>query len=140
MGSAAAVVLVAMCVLAVTDLRGRTEVHRVDARLAFADHSVRVARGDLADTRSRADEVGTEVSQVATAAIHTQDNIYGTNGQISSTDTGISVDGYDISQLDVCLVGVEQALDQVAVGQTGPGLKSLGSVAAYCTAARPPGG
>ncbi len=121
--------------LALTDLHGRAQVKHNDSQLAVADHQVAALRKSLASTRSQADFVGQEIREVATSILQTQANDTSTESSIYVTEAGLFFAGYDIGQLDVCLGGVTQALDQVAVGQNRGALASLGSVSSNCNAA-----
>jgi len=122
-----------MAALAVTDLRGRTEVDRTDSEIASADERLADARAQLAGAQERADVVGAQARATATSEFQTQSTIVGTNASITSTDEGIFFDGFAIGQLNTCLVGVTQALDQVAVGQTRGALASLGALSTNCS-------
>jgi hypothetical protein len=132
--------LVAMGALAVTDLRGRAEVQRTDSEVAAADHELAGARTQLSKTRVLANEAGTQVKAVVTSALETQAKVESTEASTSAANLGTLLDGFSISKLNVCLPGVVQALDQVAVGQIQGALSSLGAVATSCNAARPSGG
>lgn len=132
----AVTLLGSMCALAVTDLHGRAQVERTDAEIAVADHQVAALRERLASTRAQADLVGQEIKAVATAVLQTQANDSSTESSITSTEAGIFFAGYDVAELNLCLSGVTQALDQVAVGQSGAAIASLHSVSANCNAAR----
>lgn len=133
-------VLAATCTLTVTDLAGRAEVHGTDSEIARAEALLDRASTQLAATKARADDVGMQARDVAALVLAAQATIDSTEASISKTEQGISVDGVDISELDRCLGGVVQALDQVTVGQVQGALSSLEAVSGSCSAARPSGG
>lgn len=134
--TAIVVLIGAVCALALTDLHGRAQVRHTDSLLAVADHQVAAARRNLAATRAKTDLVGQEVRAVAGAVLQNQADDETTESSIDATEAGLFFAGYDIGQLNQCLSGVTQALDQVAVGQNRGALTSLGSVASNCNAAR----
>jgi hypothetical protein len=104
-------VLGSSCALAVTDLQGRAQVHAVDSQLASIDNRLHA---------------------VAPSVLHAHSFIVHAGALISATEKRIRGDGADISDLNTCLGGLTQALDQVSVGQIEQGLTSLDQVSTSC--------
>lgn len=134
------VLLGATLALVLTDLHGRAQVQQTDSNLAAADHQLSAARRQLQVTRAETDAVGTAVRAVAANVLQAQSSVDRTAASISSTDMGLASAGVNISQLNTCLGGVTNALDQIAVGLFPGALSSLSSVSASCNAARPASG
>lgn len=126
--------------LATTDLRGRAEVHRADSEIARVDEQLADVRASLAATRNSTDVVGSQVRATVTSEFQTQSTIGTTNTATASAEQGLFYDGYGITQLNECLTGVIQALDQVSVGQVRSGLASLDAVSGNCSFTRSTGG
>jgi hypothetical protein len=59
---------------------------------------------------------------------------------MAKDDAGIYLQGIDLGQLDSCLSGVQQALNQLAVGQKAGGLASLRASSSSCAALDTGGG
>jgi hypothetical protein len=130
-------ILVTLITLAFTDVRGRTEIGHVDA--AQGDATQRLAQFKVALHENQADVVAqrAELNSIDVAITQHQSTLSSTNSQTAAHDAAILLAGADVSSLVGCLTGVTQALDQIAVGQTGGGLSSLSAVGPTCKAATP---
>ena len=135
-----AVVVVATCVLLVTDLRARAEVRRTTHELVSTQNRQEQEQAGLSATQAQMSTALSEVRTLQRSISQTQTSLATSNAAISSSEKGLVLDGFDISALNTCLSGVTQALDQVAVGQTKGALSSLGAVSTSCNAARPAAG
>ncbi len=133
-------VLGAACALVVTDQRGRTEVRRTTDALTTAVNRQRQESGRLLSTRAQMRTTVSEARTLQMSISRTQASLATSNASISSVEKGLEFGGFNISELNTCLGGVTQALDQAAVGQTKGALSSLGAAAASCEAAKPGGG
>lgn len=126
-----------VCILTLTDQRGRAEVRRAAATLTSTQHHLGDLRVQLGSTRAEQSIAASEVQGLANSISLVQTTLANTNASIASTEQGIEVAGVDISELDTCLGGVTQALDQVGVGETQGAITSLNAVAQSCNAAKP---
>lgn len=132
--------LVAACLLLVTDFRARTEVRTASTAAASAQGQLDRAQTHLRITQAQTRVSTSDVRTLEASISQTQTALVTSSAAISSTERGLFFGGFDISALNTCLIGVTQALDQVAVGQTTGALSSLGSVSTSCNAARPAAG
>ncbi len=112
-------------------LRGTdTQVAAVQGRLQGTLERARRAQADLtlvtAQSTAAAGTLATETSQLA--AVETQ---------LASTEANVYANGISIDNLDACLAGVEQALNQISLGDQHGAAVSLDGVAASCRAASP---
>ena len=131
-----AAVVVATCVLFVTDLRTRSEVRRTTHELVSTLNRQEQEQVRLSSTQAQNRSALSEVRTLEGSISQTQTSLATSNAAISSIEKGLVLDGFDISALNICLGGVTQALDQVAVGQTKGALLSLGAVSTSCNGAR----
>ena len=116
-------------VLILTDLHGRSQIRHEDRVLATTQHHLAKTNATTADTNDQTDAVYREILKLESATLATQGSLDGTNVSIASADVQIFYAGVDLSVFDGCLAGVVQALDQVAVGQTGRrGCVAIGGV------------
>lgn len=98
-------------------LRGTLErAHRAEATLSTVTTQSAAAAGTLA----------TETSQLGAA----QD-------QLASTAADVFANGVSINNLDTCLAGVEQALNQISLDDQSGAATTLDAVAAACRGAEP---
>ena len=130
----------AACALVVTDQSGRSEVSRTAHALTTAVNRQRQESARLRGTQAQMRTTVSEARTLRTSISRTQASLATSNASISSVEKGLEFGGFDISELNTCLGGVIQALDQAAVGQTQGALSSLGTAAASCEAAKPVGG
>jgi septal ring factor EnvC (AmiA/AmiB activator) len=131
-GAVAVAALVVGSLLVVTDLRARSETTRVDLTLRSADGQLAARRHQLAPVERHL--AGARAARVsATRSFDSaQAALKATQSALSSTEAGIRTDGVDLSALDTCLSDVEQALNQLSVGQTTGGLDSLRTSSTAC--------
>ncbi len=114
------------------------------ARLHRTDTELTAVRAQLRHTIGRAHRaeaaLATVTSQSATAAaaLATETTQLGAaEAQWESTEVNVFANGVSINDLDTCLAGVEQALNQISLNdQTGAAV-TLDGVAAACRAAEP---
>jgi|GEM_PF-3156135 len=130
-------VVAAICVLLVTDLRGRAEVRSTTRALVSTHNRLEQEQANLHRTQAQMRTALSAARALDASITETQTSLAASNAATSSVERGLVFDGFDISALSTCLSGVTQALDQVAVGQTSGALSSLEAVSASCSAARP---
>jgi capsule polysaccharide export protein KpsE/RkpR len=129
-------VVVVCCVLLVTDTRARAEVRRTTDASTSTETHLRQRQTDLHSAQGQTKATAVEIQTLETSILQVRTNLATSNAAISSTERGLFLGGIDIASLNTCLVGVTQALDQVAVGQTIGALSSLGSVSTSCNSAK----
>jgi hypothetical protein len=127
-----AIALVGLVLVAVA--AGETYVQH-----ASVDPSLASARTDLDQTLGRLDAARDQLAATTTqsetvehslasdTALLTQDQ-----AQLADTDTRTHLQGVNVSDLRICLAGVEQALNQFALGDRTGAMSTLGGVTGSC--------
>jgi hypothetical protein len=121
------------CVVAGTDLSARSATHSAQVSLAAVTGRLGAVRRELAASRIHlaAAQAG---NRAATRSFdNAQSTLSATQAALARDQAGITTDGVDLGTLDSCLAAVEQALNQLAVGQTAGGLASLRASSASCS-------
>jgi hypothetical protein len=119
---------------------------QANRQLTRTDASLAAVRGQLQRTTA---QVATARSQLATAAAHSEADqrtlhtesaqLAADQAQLAQAQADVHAKGVSIGQLDLCLSGVEQALNQIAVGDQAGAVTTLHGVAANCMNAEPSG-
>jgi hypothetical protein len=94
--------------------------------------SLNSARSELVQTLDRLSEVRSQLG--STTALLTQDK-----AKLADTEARNFLQGVNISDLHLCLAGVERALNQFALGDRSGATATLATVATLCREARPAG-
>jgi hypothetical protein len=128
------VVLVAGSLVLVSDLRARTEIGTADVSVTSAGHQLARLRTDLARAEQRLAGARARRAVVTRAFDDAQFTLSVTQKSLARDEAGIHSQGVDVGELDSCLSGVEQALNQISVGQTAGGLASLRASSSSCSA------
>jgi len=131
---AAAVALGTGCLLAATDLQARSAIRTTDVSLASADRQLSGLRTELARAEQRLAGARARRGDVTRSFDAAQSTLSTTQKTLAGDEAGIHSQGVDLGVLDSCLSGVEQALNQIAVGQTAGGLASLRASSSSCSA------
>jgi hypothetical protein len=128
----AAAALAVGSLLVVTDLGARGQTDRADVTLRSAEGQLAARRHQLAPVEQRL-AVARAAQAAATRSFDSaQAELRATQSTLSIDEAGIRTDGVDVSALDTCLSDVEQALNQLSVGQTAGGLDSLRASSTAC--------
>ncbi len=110
--------------------RTNAEVTSTQARLHHTLEQARRAEATLtavsAQASSAAHILGTETAQLASV-----------QSQLASTEADVFANGVSINDLDLCLAGVEQALNQISLNDQSGAAATLDGVAASCRGAAP---
>jgi hypothetical protein len=110
--------------------RTDTQLTAVRARLHRTVGRARVAQAALETVTGQA------VSAARVLATETQ-QLASVQSQLASTEANVFANGVSINDLDSCLAGVEQALNQISLGDQHGAAATLNGVAASCRAAAP---
>ncbi len=132
-----AVAIVVLAVSVTVGVTSRAHLQRTDAQLAAVrtrlHQTVRRARTAEAgltavtgQATSAADLLASETAQLASV-----------QSQLAATEANVFANGVSINNLDTCLSGVEQALNQISLGDQPDAATTLDGVAASCRAAAP---
>jgi hypothetical protein len=114
------------------------------ARLHLTDTQLTATRARLARTVTRAHRAETALGSVtaqSTAAARTlateTSQLASVEAQLAATEANVFADGVSIDDLDTCLSGVEQALNEISLDDQHGAASTLDGVAASCRAAEP---
>jgi chromosome segregation ATPase len=129
-----AVVLAVGSLVVVSDRSARTEIRTTDMSLAPAQHRLAGLRRQLGHAEhqwagARAWHAG--VTRSFDAASST---LSSTQAALAQAQANVHSQGVDLGKLDACVSAVEQALNQIAVGQTAGGLATLRGSSLSCAA------
>ena len=108
--------------------------------------SLTATRAELVHTRAQVTGarrvLGTVTTQSAAAArtlASVSAQLAADQAQLARAQADLFTNGVSISQLDTCLAGVEQALNQIALGNESGAESTLDGVASNCRGAEPAG-
>ena len=121
--------------LILNDVRGRSEITTMEAKLESTNHHLTEVNSQLKDVEAQENATMALRRTLAASSAEVQKSINDTNDSIASIDHGIVYAGFDVSALEACLTGVSEALDQLSTGGTRGGLSSLDSVSKSCAEA-----
>jgi len=132
--SAAAVALVVLAgsFLVVNDLSARSGIRMSAQSVTSTDHRLAGVRTELAAAERRLAGARTWQAAVTRNFDTAQSTLSTTQAELAQAQAGIHSEGVDVGRLDTCLSGVEQALNQIAVGQTAGGLASMKASSSSC--------
>jgi hypothetical protein len=125
---------VAGCLVVITDLHARHQIGAVDTSVTSVDHRVRAVQSQLTAARHRLTAVQARSETVTRAFDAAQSSLSATQATLSKDEDGLQAQGVDLGVLNTCLSGVQDALNQFAVGQTSGGLASLRASTRPCAA------
>jgi septal ring factor EnvC (AmiA/AmiB activator) len=129
-----AVALATGCLLVVSDVQARTEIRTTEVSLATVDQRLSGVQSELARARRRLAAADSGAATVTGSFDAAQSTLATTRKSLSAAEAGIHSQGVDLGVLNSCLSGVEEALNQISVGQTSAGLATLRAAASSCAA------
>ncbi len=139
---AAAVALALVLTGIISDLQVRSDLRQARASLASTRAHLTVVLANLSAVEATLARTSAQRSDLQAALARTsqqlagaEDSLAGTKQQLSGAQLGLLADGVNTVALNTCLAGVEQALNQVAVGNTSGAAFSISLVASSCQAA-----
>ena len=134
-----AVVSILLVTAVVVGVQANRQLTRTDASLASVRSQLRRTTTQVATARSElATAVAHSVADDATLQTETA-QLAADQGQLAKVQADVHAKGVSIGQLDLCLSGVEQALNQIAVGDQPGAAATLNGVSANCASAEPSG-
>lgn len=129
-----ALALATGCLLVVSDVQGRTEIRTTDVSLATVDHQLKGVQSELAGVRHRLAAADSGAATVTRSFDAAQSQLATTQKSLSAAEAGLHSQGVNLAALNNCLSGVEQALNEISVGQTSGGLATLRAASSACSA------
>jgi chromosome segregation ATPase len=124
--------LSAVGIVAGSDLRARSQIRSGQAALSSLTRQMTTVRTELAAAQQRLTRAQAGHGRANRSFAATQATLSATQATLAHDEAGITADGIDVGTLDTCLSTVEQALNQLAVGQTAGGLASLRASSSPC--------
>jgi hypothetical protein len=103
---------------------------RVD--LAAANGSLDSAHSQIAISLQKLASVEGELTSVTGQRDALQNALSTTSAELTRADKGLFIQGASLAALNTCLAGVEQALNQIAVGDQSGAVASISAVSASC--------
>jgi septal ring factor EnvC (AmiA/AmiB activator) len=129
-----AVVLAVASLLVVSDRSARTEIRSADVSLASAQHQLAGVRSQLSIVERHLAGARAWRAGVTHSFDSAQSTLASTESALSQAQANVHSQGVDIGKLDACVGAVEQALNQISVGQTSGGLATLRASSSSCAA------
>lgn len=131
-GAVTVIALAIGTLLVATDLQARAQIRTDDVSLTAAVHQLTVVRQALTGAEQRLARARSARRVENRSFDSVQTTLSATQAALAHDEAGIYFQGVDLGQLDTCLSTVEQALNQLAVGQTAGGLASLRASSSSC--------
>jgi chromosome segregation ATPase len=129
-----AVAVVGGSFLVAGDLSGRSDIRSADVSLATAVHQLGGLRAQLTRAEDNQAQARARRAGVTRSFDAAQTSLTATQSALSKEQADVHSEGVDLGKLDSCLSAVEEALNQIAVGQTAGGLGSLRASSSSCAA------
>ena len=127
--------LVAAAWLANNEVRVDNGFDRVHRSVDTANHDRRLVLADLAGVRADLDTVDGQVGVDTTTLAQDTTQLQGVESALTGAQADVSTQTSLKQDLQVCLAGVEQALNAISVGDQDHAIAALDAVAASCTSA-----
>jgi chromosome segregation ATPase len=107
--------------------------HRAQASLGVTRQETHSVSAQLAALRRDLNVLETQVGSDSTALSQDASQLLGAQTSLAAAQVHVTRQSSLITSLQTCLVGVEQALNQLSVGQQEGAIASLNSVASSCS-------
>jgi hypothetical protein len=135
-GVAATALLVAALGYLVHDqVQTRASYGRAHTSLGVTQRHTRTVSAELKEAARDLRDLKTQVGSDTTALNQDSAQLLGAQTSLSAAQSHVTQQASLIGSLQACLVGVEQALNELAVGNQARAIDALNAVASSCTAA-----
>jgi hypothetical protein len=135
-GLAAGALLVAALGYLVPDqVRAHDDEVRAQTALGLTQKRTHTVSTQLAEVRRDLSVLRTQVGSDTTALSQDASQLLGAQTSLAAAQTHVSQQATLITSLQACLVGVEQALNELAVGKQANAIAALNAVSTSCAAA-----
>jgi len=128
------VILAVASLLVVSDRSARTEIRATDVSLASAQRQLAGLRSQLTHVERNLAGARAWRAGVTRSFERAQATLSSTESALAQAQANVYSQGVDIGKLDACVSVVEQALNQISVGQTSGGLATLRASSSSCSA------
>jgi chromosome segregation ATPase len=116
-------------------IQSNTQFDRTHGSLTLTRHDIGVVRADLTSVRRDLRAVDHQAHQSATALSSDTAQLHQVQTALTQAEANVSNQGSDISALQSCLSGVEQALNALSVGDEQTAVDALTAVSSSCKSA-----
>ena len=123
----------------VASVLSHNTLQRTDASIAAMHAQWQRTTGQIARARTRMAQARQEAGAAAASLAAASDELGKVQAELASMQSNIDVDGVSIANLDACLSGVNQALNEVSLGDQTDASALLDQYAGDCQAAEPSG-
>jgi hypothetical protein len=114
-----------------------TQLHRTDAALATEQARVQRTVARVHATEVALHKVSVQSAAAARTLTTESSQLAADESHLTTAEADVTANGVNISDLDACLSGVQQALNEISLGDRPAAEASLDGVAATCRAAEP---
>jgi hypothetical protein len=121
--------------LIVDQAEARTQYGRAHTSLGLTQHRSRTVSTELQEASRDLSVLKTQVGSDTTALSQDSSQLLGAQTSLSAAQAHVTEQASLITSLQTCLVGVEQALNELAVGNQTSAIAALNAVSTSCTAA-----
>ena len=132
---AGALFVAALGYLIPNQLRAHDDEGTAHAALTVTKQQTRTTSAELAEVRQDLSVLRTQVGSDTTALNQDAAQLLGAQTSLSAAQTHVSQQATLITSLQACLVGVEQALNQLAIGKQTSAIAALNAVSSSCATA-----
>jgi len=132
---AGALFAAALGYLIVDQVQARTQYDRAHTSLAMTQQRSRTVSAELREVSRDLSVLRTQVGSDTTALSQDSAQLLGAQTSLSAAQAHVTQQASLITSLQACLVGVEQALNELAVGNQASAIAALDAVSTSCTAA-----
>ena len=133
--AAGALCAAALGYLIVDQAQARTQYGRAQTSLSVTQQQSRTVSTELREASRDLSVLKTQVGSDTTALSQDSSQLLGAQTSLSAAQAHVTQQASLITSLQTCLVGVEQALNELAVGNQSRAIAALNGVSTSCTAA-----
>lgn len=123
----------------VASVISHSTLQRTDASIAELHVQLHRTSVQIGRARTRLAQAEQEAGAAASALASASDQLGKVQAQLASAQSNIQIDGVNIANLDTCLSGVNQALNEISLGDQSGASAILDRYAGNCQAAEPSG-
>lgn len=121
--------------LLVDQVQARAEYGRAHTSLGVTQQRTRVVSAQLQELSRDLNVLKTQVGSDTTALNQDSSQLLGAQTSLAATQAHVTQQASLIASLQSCLVGVEQALNELAIGNQAGAITALNAVSSSCTSA-----
>ncbi|HVA04706.1 MAG TPA: family 43 glycosylhydrolase [Acidimicrobiales bacterium] len=112
--------------------QARSSLKATRSRLGITLKRLSSAEASLTSTTGERDTLQLALNNTSRELSAAEASLASTQGSLANANTGLAFQGIDITTLNTCLAGVEQALNQIAVGDQNGAVTSISAASSSC--------